>query len=62
VVFYTWFHPREPFLWLLECLPLVVVGVAVAMRDRPRLAWAGMVLFSALLLAHNYFAFYVPFR
>jgi hypothetical protein len=58
---YTWFNPHEPFLWVLEYVPLWIVAIADASRGTPRAAWIALGLVTAAVAAHNWFAFYVPF-
>jgi hypothetical protein len=59
---YTWFDPFEPFLWVLECVPLWIVMIAELMRSRRGAAWWGLGLAAAILGVHNAFAFWLPFR
>lgn len=62
-VFYTWFNPFEPFLWILEFLPIWIVLLATALRDRARATHVAALWTLALCVGvHNWFAFYLPFR
>jgi hypothetical protein len=59
---YTWFNPFEPFLWVVEFLPLWIVSIAELLRRAPRPLWIGMATLTVLIALHNVFAFYLPFR
>jgi hypothetical protein len=59
---YSWFNPLEPFLWVVEYVPMWIVMMADALRERSRGVWIGLALVAAIVGAHNWFAFYVPFR
>jgi hypothetical protein len=61
-LFYTWFNPLEPFLWTLEFMPLWVAMLADGLRGRSRFGALALAALAACLLAHNWFAFYLPFR
>jgi len=61
-LFCTWLHPKEPFLWILEFLPLWIAMIADhAERSDRRHDWALAAMVAAIAI-HNWFAFYVPFR
>jgi hypothetical protein len=59
---YTWFNPREPFLWVAEFMPLWVVLLADGLRSRPAIQGIGYGLLAVAVFLHNGFAFYLPFR
>jgi hypothetical protein len=59
---YTWFNPVEPFLWVVEFVPLWVTVIADSLRDRPRNYWALMTAVALFVGLHNYFAFYLSFK
>ncbi len=59
---YTWFDPWEPFLWVVEFLPLWVVLFADWLRGRGAGALIATAVLSAALALHNWHAFYLPFR
>lgn len=61
-LFYTWFNPFEPFLWIVEFVPLWVVGIADGWRTLPRSSWVGLALVTLVLALHNAFAFWMPLR
>ncbi len=61
-VFYTWYNPHEPFLWLLEFLPLFIVLLADSCR-RPGLLFRVLLPATAILVcAHNWVYFLLPYR
>jgi hypothetical protein len=59
---YTWFNPHEPFLWLLEFLPLIIVLIGLAYRTSGRLAWSFLGLAIIQVAIHNTVYFYLPYR
>lgn len=59
---YTWFNPLEPFLWILEFMPLWIAMLADNVRGRGRTCWVALSLVTLCVALHNWFAFYVPFR
>ncbi len=59
---YTWFNPHEPFLWTAEFMPLWIAMIGDRARSRGRVVWTLLALLALSLAAHNWFAFYVPFR
>lgn len=61
LLFYTWFNPEEPFLWLLGFLPFFILLVADRVRGPGWSAW-GPAAAAMVLLAHNTVFFYWPFR
>jgi hypothetical protein len=61
-VLYTWFNPYEPFLWVVEFVPIWIVLIAELMRGRPTWAWISLGVLTGLFSIHNLFAFYLPFR
>ena len=61
-LFYVWFNPFEPFLWVAEFVPLWIVGIADGWRTLPRSAWVVLALVTFALALHNAFAFWLPLR
>jgi hypothetical protein len=59
---YTWFNPGEPFLWLLEFLPLLVVLMGLWLKQGGRADWGLAGVGTALVLLNNIVYFYLPFR
>lgn len=59
---YTWFNPLEPFLWVAEFVPLWMAMVAAVSRGRGRGLWGALAALAGIVLLHNLFAFYLPFR
>jgi hypothetical protein len=59
---YTWFNPEEPFLWLLEFLPLIIVPMGIWLKNGGVRDWwvAGAGIF--LVWLHNIVYFYLPYR
>jgi hypothetical protein len=62
LLFFTWWDPREPFLWILEFLPLSVALLADSLPADRRLPWIGVAGLAVLLWVHNLRFFYLPFR
>ncbi len=62
LAFYTWFDPHEPFLWLLEFLPLLTVLLADAFRPRSAGAWIALGCAPVAIFLHNLCFFYLPYR
>ncbi len=62
ILLYTWFNPREPFIWLLEFLPLLLLmmGVWLKRGGRMDLALAGTGV--VLVFINNIVYFYLPYR
>lgn len=52
-VFYTWYNPHEPFLWLLGFLPLLVALAADAARSGGPWHHRGLALAAVLFFFHN---------
>ncbi len=61
-VLYTWFNPFEPFLWVVEFVPLWIVMIAELLRGKSRSTWIALGALTALIATHNLYAFYLPFR
>lgn len=61
-LFYTLFNPFEPFLWIVEFLPLWIAMVADHSRNRALHHWFALAALAVLVATHNTFAFYLPFR
>jgi len=59
---YTWFNPWEPFLWIVEYMPIWIVMIAEMLRSKSRLLWIGLAALAVLVALHNVHAFYLPFR
>jgi hypothetical protein len=59
---YTWFNPYEPFLWILEFLPLQIAVIADTCRDETRRFWIVVAVLAALVGLHNWVFFYLVFR
>ena len=59
---YTWFNPLEPFLWVLEFMPLWIAILADLSRGRGRVYWIALAFLLLVVGCHNWFAFYLPFR
>ncbi len=57
-IFYTWFNPREPFLWLGEFLLPIVITVANVHRTSSRRLWFAILALSGCVAAHNLIFFY----
>jgi hypothetical protein len=62
VFLYVWFNPYEPFLWLLEFLPLLIVVLANAFKDRGRRVWSAVAVVTVLVALHNTVFFYAAYR
>ena len=58
LVFYTWFDPFEPFIWLLEFLPLLVALAARTLRPAGRRSFVFLALLATVTAAHNWVDFY----
>ncbi len=61
-LFYTLFNPFEPFLWIVEFLPLWIAMFADHSRERGSQHWLALAALAVLVATHNTFAFYLPFR
>jgi hypothetical protein len=61
-LFYTWFNPHEPFLWIVQFGILVFVAFADTFRDRPRVHAAVVGGFGLLVVAHNAVYFWLRYR
>lgn len=61
LVFYTWFDPDEPFLWLLEFLPFFIALLADRVKESGWTAWVVYAV-AAVIFAHNAVFFYLPYR
>jgi hypothetical protein len=59
---YAWYDPFEPFLWVLEFLPLWMAMIADHSRGRRGAHWLALGLVALGVGVHNAFAFYLPFR
>jgi len=61
-LFYSWFNPWEPFLWLGEFLPFQLALIACALRSRPRSWWTALSVLTAGLAIHNGVYFWTALR
>jgi hypothetical protein len=59
---YVWFNPHEPFLWLLEFLPFVIVLVASAFKDCGTRTWSLVGAALVLVMLHNTLYFYLIYQ
>jgi hypothetical protein len=59
---YSLFNPFEPFLWIVEFLPLWIAMIADHSRGRNLRYLVALGALTVLVAAHNWFAFYLPFR
>ena len=59
---YAWFNPFEPFLWVVQFVPLWIVGIADSWRTLPRSAWVVLAFVTLALALHNALAFWMPLR
>ena len=59
---YSLFNPFEPFLWIVEFLPLWMAMIADHSRGRSVRHLAALAALAVLVATHNVFAFYLPFR
>lgn len=62
LLLYTWFNPHEPFLWLLEFLPLLVVFLGNGLKKSGNNVWVLISIGILFLLIHNVLFFYLPYR
>jgi len=62
IMLYTWFNPHEPFLWLLEFLPLLVVFLGNGLKKSGNNVWILISIWILFLLVHNTMYFYLPYR
>ena len=62
LMLYTWFNPHEPFLWLLEFLPLLVVFLGNGLKKSGNKVWVLVSIGILFLLIHNVLFFYLPYR
>jgi hypothetical protein len=62
LMLYTWFNPHEPFLWLLEFLPLLVVFLGNGLKKSGNKVWVLISIGILFLLIHNVLFFYLPYR
>jgi hypothetical protein len=62
LLLYTWFNPHEPFLWLLEFLPLLVVFLGNGLKKSGNKVWVLISIGILFLLIHNILFFYLPYR
>jgi len=62
LLLYTWFNPHEPFLWLLEFLPLLVVFLGNGLKKSSNNVWVLISIGILFLLIHNVLFFYLPYR
>jgi hypothetical protein len=61
-IFYTWFNPYEPFLWIVEFLPIWLAMLAAGSRREGRWMTLALALAAAAVALHNTCAFYLSFR
>jgi hypothetical protein len=62
-LFYTWFNPHEPFLWILQFGVLEIVMLADTWpATRQLLPIAGMALIATVIALHNTMFFWLPYR
>ncbi len=61
LLFFTWFNPHEPFLWLMYFLPLTTIAGAYCFASQGKAYWLLWTLTALLLLAHNAVYFYLRF-
>jgi hypothetical protein len=62
LMLYTWFNPHEPFLWLLEFLPILVVGLGNGLKKSSNNVWVLISIGILFLLIHNILFFFLPYR
>lgn len=62
IMLYTWFNPHEPFLWLLEFLPFLVVFLGNGLKKSGNNVWVLISIGILFLLIHNVLFFYLPYR
>lgn len=62
LLFYTWFNPHEPYLWIQPFAALTVAGLARSAAALPRRAWAGLAGIAVLVAVHNAIWFREAFR
>ena len=62
LLLYTWFNPHEPFLWLLEFLPFLVVFLGNGLKKSGNNVWVLISIWILFLLIHNVLFFYLPYR
>jgi len=62
LVLYTWFNPGEPFIWLLEFLPFLVVLLGNGQKQGGFKEWILIGIGTFLILVHNVMYFYLPYR
>ena len=62
LMLYTWFNPHEPFLWLLEFLPFLVVFLGNGLKKSGNNVWILISIGILFLLIHNVLFFYLPYR
>ena len=62
LVLYTWFNPHEPFLWLLEFLPFLVVFLGNGLKRSGNNVWILVSVGILFILIHNVLFFYLPYR
>ena len=62
LMLYTWFNPHEPFLWLLEFLPFLVVFLGNGLKKSGNNVWVLVSIGILFLLIHNVLFFYLPYR
>jgi hypothetical protein len=61
LLFFTWYNPVEPFLWILEFLPFAMALVALACAGSNRW-WPALATTGILVLCHNVVFFLLPHR
>jgi len=62
LMLYTSFNPHEPFLWLLEFLPLLLVFLGNGLNKSGNNVWILISIGILFLLIHNDIFFYLPYR
>jgi len=59
---YTWFNPQEPFIWLLEFLPLLALLLGNGLKTGGRVPWILAAAATFAVLVHNTLFFLLPYR
>jgi len=62
LMLYTWFNPHEPFLWLLEFLPFLVLFLGNGLKKSGNKVWVLISICILFIFVHNVFFFYLPYR
>lgn len=61
LLFFTWLNPVEPFLWLLEFLPLLVALVGYTLAKADRRTWVFVTAVALVTAAHNAVSFWMRY-